>query len=184
MSELIVACVRTGTRYDFGYVTQLRNVVAQHLKRPCTVVCLTDQPERCTGVAFVDITAIGLQGQWGKMALFEPMWRDRSKVIFLELDTVIVGDLAPLADVPGEFAICENVARKPCKYNSSVMVLGSGMGNFIWHGFERRRDLLLMDHARSGPSACIEELYPSAPLLQKILPQHFFRTSLRLMRTH
>jgi hypothetical protein len=175
MSELIVACVRTGTRYDFGYVTQLRNVVAQHLKRPCTVVCLTDQPERCTGVAFVDITAIGLQGPWGKMALFEPMWRDRSKVIFLELDTVIVGDIAPLADVPGEFAIGEG-------FDTGVMVIGGGMGNFVWNGFERRRELLMMTH--SGPSACIAELYPSAPFLQRLLPKPFFQTRLRLMRAH
>lgn len=175
MSELIVACVRTGRRYDFGYVTGLRNMVANQLTRPFTMVCLTDQPERCTGVAFVDITAIGLQGQWGKMALFEPLWRGRSKVIFLELDTVITGDIAPLADVPGEFAIGEG-------FDTSVMVIGGGMGNFVWNGFDKRRELLMMTH--SGPSACIAELYPSAPFLQRLLPQHFFRTRLRLMHAH
>ena len=58
MTDLIVACVRTGTRYDFSYVTKLRNMVARNLDLPYTMVCLTDQPERCTGVAFVDISVM------------------------------------------------------------------------------------------------------------------------------
>jgi len=180
MTGLIIACVRTGTRYSFDYVTKLRNMVARHLKRPYTMVCLTDQPERCSDVAFVDISAMKLDGWWAKMALFEPQWRYQSKVIYLDLDTVIIGELWRLAAVQGEFAICENFTRLitnpnyPCRYNSSVMVIGYGMGNFIWHGFERRRDLLLMTHARYGDQACIEELYPSAPFLQSLLPKGFF----------
>ncbi|MCA1452838.1 hypothetical protein I6F35_06335 [Bradyrhizobium sp. BRP22] len=180
MTDLIIACVRTGTRYGMEYVTRLRNMVARHLPRPYTMVCLTDQPERCSGVAFVDIAVLQLPGWWGKMALFEPAWRDRTKVIYLDLDTVIIGDLSPLTEVAGEFAICENFTRLitnpayPCKYNSSVMVIGGGMGNFIWNGFDKRRDLLMMTHARHGDQACIEELYPSAPFLQRLLPPHFF----------
>jgi hypothetical protein len=180
MTALIVACVRTGTRYSFDYVTKLRNMVDRHMPYTYTMTCLTDQPDRCSDVAFVDISASGLTGWWGKMMLFEPQWRQNAKVIYLDLDTIIVGDLGPLTSVSGEFAICENFTRLitnpayPCKYNSSVMVIGRGMGSFVWNGFSRRRELLMMTHARYGDQACIEELYPSAPFLQRLVPKGFF----------
>ncbi|MET3969097.1 hypothetical protein [Bradyrhizobium sp. S3.9.1] len=180
MTELIIACIRTGARVPFDRVTTLRNAVDRNLDRPYTMVCLTDQPERCTGVAFVDISAMKLTGWWTKMALFEPQWRAGAKVVYLAFDAAVSGDIASLADVPGEFAICHSEVSD-CGYNPSVMVLGSLMGNFVWYGFERRRDLMIIDHARFGPATCIEELYPSAPSLQRLLSPEFFRTNLRLM---
>jgi hypothetical protein len=179
MSDLIVACLRIGVRCCFDRVTTMRNQIARHLDRKHTLVCLTDQPERCSGVAFVDISAIGLVGWWNKMVLFEPMWRGRSKVIFLELDVSAIGDLSPLADVPGEFSV---ISQKDvaARYDTRVMVIGGGMGNFIWSAFDRRRDLLMMDHRRSGPPTCIEELYPSAQSLQAVLPPGFFSNRLQI----
>ena len=180
MTDLIVACVRTGTVYGIEYVTKLRNMVARHMHQSYTMVCLTDQPERCDAVAFVDISELKLPGWWGKMALFEPLWRIGSKVIYLDLDTVLIRAIDRLADVQGEFAICENFTRLltnpkyPCKYNSSVMVIGGGMGSFIWHAFDLRRDLLMMTHANFGDQHCLESLYPSARLLQGMLPNNFF----------
>jgi hypothetical protein len=177
MNELIIACVRTGTGHEFGRVTDLRNAVAQHMPRAYTMVCLTDQPERCTGVAFVDISAMGLHDCWSKMALFEPAWRGTSKVIYFGFDMVIAGDISPLADVPGEFAILRNnEKRSPCRYDSSVMVIGGSMGGFVWHAFDRVRDLLQTRHARRGDQACIEELYPDAQILHRVVPKDFFVT--------
>lgn len=180
MSELIFACVRTGEVYPFEYVTKLRNMVQRNAPSPYRFVCLTDQPERCYGIDFIDVTQTNFTGWWAKMLLFEPLWRGTSKVVYLDLDTVIVRDIGLLTKVPGEFAICENFTRLltnpdyPCKYNSSVMVIGAGMGNFIWHGFLQRKDELMKTYARHGDQRCIEELYPSAAFLQHVLPKGFF----------
>jgi hypothetical protein len=177
---MIVACVRTGTVYSFDYVTKLRNMVGRHLRRPYSMVCLTDQPDRCEGVEFIDITAAGLPGWWAKLLLFEPTWRNHNRVIYVDVDTVIIGDLSPLADVPGEFAICENFTRLltkpsyPCRYNSSVMVIGGGMAGFVWDRFAKHSKSLMEEHARYGDQACIEALYPDAPFLQRLLPKNFF----------
>jgi hypothetical protein len=165
MADLIVACVRTGPIED---VIKLRNAVARHMLRPYTMVCLTDQPEQCEGVTFVDVAVVGLTGQWIKMLLFEPLWRERKKVICLDLGVTVVSDIAPLADVPGEFAIC-GVAGK---YNSSAMVIGGGMAGFVWQRFERQADALMAQHRRVED--CIEALYPDATFLQWVLPKGFF----------
>jgi hypothetical protein len=162
------------------YVTKLRNMVARHMSLPYTFVCLTDQPDRCDGAIFIDVKTIGLVGWWAKLVLFEPTWRESSQIIYIDLDTVIIGDLAPLQDVPDEFAILESPVRAhgnlayPCKYNSSVMVIGPGRCAFMWEKFDKLRSRLMLAHDRYGDQAVIQELYPDAAILNKRMPQGFF----------
>jgi hypothetical protein len=82
--------------------------------------------------------------------------------------------------VPGEFAIQESPVRRlmvnvayPCKYNSSVMVIGGGMAGFVWKRFEARSTDYMRVHERYGDQAAIEALYPDAPFLQDMLPGFF-----------
>ena len=178
-TNVIVACVRTGTRYGFEYVTKLRNMAARHMRNHA-FYCLTDQPERCEGATFVDIAALGLPGWWGKMALFEPQWREGADVIFFDLDTVLVGDLAPLTGVPGEFAILDSPVRAmgvksyPCKYNSSVMVLGANRAAFVWVRFEKQATHYMSKHETYGDQAAIQEIAPYASSLNRLMPKGFF----------
>jgi len=183
MADPILACVRTGTVYPMKYVINLRNAIYRYMPKPYSIICFTDQQDRCEGVEFIDIGGLGLLGLggwWAKMILFSTEWRGQRKVIYLDLDTVLVNDIAPLAAVPGEFAICESFTRLagnrayPCKYNSSVMVIGGGMAGFVWSRFEAQREALLKKHERYGDQACIEELYGDAPFLQSLVPVGFF----------
>jgi hypothetical protein len=177
MDNPIVACVRDA---DFGIsrVISLRDAVARYLPRPYEMVCLTDQPERCNGVSFIDIAASGLSGWWLRMVLFEPQWRLRKKIIHLGLDVTVAGDLTPLAGVPGEFAIAGNFMG-PCRYDSNAMVLGPLLGDIIWRRFELAREIYMDDFLDLG-DACIEALYPDAQLLQRCVKTGFFRTNLIL----
>lgn len=176
MNELIIACVRMGTVYDIDYVIKLRDMVTVHLDTPYTMVCLTDQPERVSGVAFVDISALELVGWWGKLALFEPMWRERAKVVYFDLDVVIKGDITPLTEVAGEFAILHNYPQLTIgKYSSRVMVIGGGMCAFVWDKFDARRDMLMNRHKFYGEMV-LEVLYPAAPVLQRLVPKGFFNS--------
>ena len=171
MAEPIIVCIHTDPFY-FYTVGRLRDMVARHLKQPCMMVCLTDQPEQCDGVVFIDIKEMALPGQWAKMLLFEPDWRGQHKIIYFDLDTVIINDITPLMAVPGEFAICENRLRIPSRYSSSVMVIGGGMAGFVWASFNKRREALMQEH--QSHEACIEALVPDAAILQRLLPKGFF----------
>jgi hypothetical protein len=172
----IIACVRTGAAYDLGYLIKMRNMIARHMHVPYRLVCLTDRHDRCEGVEFLDVTELGLAGGWAKLILFAPEWRAFHKVVYCDLDTVIVGDVTPLAGVPGEFAILENETRRlglgtACKYNSSVLVIGGGQCGFIWSRFDAAREDFMQ---QGGDQKAIEDLYPSAPLLQTLMPAGFF----------
>ena len=167
---ITVACVRTGTRYGIEYVAKLRDMVARYLPIPHRFVCLTDQPETLDGVEMVPAP---LPGWWAKMAVFSLP----GKRLYLDLDTVIIGDLTPLAEVDAPFATCANFTRAvnpayPCQYGSCIMVMADGFGADVWHAFMAEKDRI-MECCRYGDQQAIEQLYPDAVLLQDVLPEGY-----------
>lgn len=178
---MIVACVRTGTKYGPEYVYRLKDAVEKHLFRAHRFVCLTDRPNDLSSVDTVALPS-WLVGWWGKMALFDPSWRAEEKAVFFDLDTVIVGDLKPLSLVQVPFGICENFTRIagnkqwPCRFGSCVMTFGLGFGADIWESFNKRRRELMLN--RFGDQKVIEqlcgELVHEPVLLQRVLPAGYF----------
>jgi hypothetical protein len=177
---MIVACVRTGTKYSPDYVMRLEAGVARHLAQPHTFVCLTDRPQDLPLMTTIDIGSTGLKGWWGKMALFDFAARRRERVLYFDLDTVVVGDLTPLALIGAEFAICANFSRAagimtwPCRYGSCVMSLAPSFGGVVWHDFQADRERLMAGAGIYGDQYVIEQLVPAACLLQEVLPDRFF----------
>lgn len=182
---ITVACVCTGTKYPIEYVEKLRSMVARHLHVDHRFVCLVDKPAarfNRKGIEFWSLPR-PLEGWWAKMTLFNPgyLWRD-NVTIYLDLDTVILGNLTPLVYVAEQrdFAICANFTRRsgntswPCAYGSCVMTLAPGFGAHIWEPFWAERELVMRDFARGGDQRAIEHFHPGAPLLQDLLPDGYF----------
>lgn len=107
-----VICMKWGSLYGPEYVNNLRRGVARHLKRPHRFVCFTDD---ATGLDS-DIETFPLpelnlpDGQqdrrWRKLALFRRDLADlHGTALFLDLDLVIVDDLEPFFEQPGDFLI-------------------------------------------------------------------------------
>ncbi|GLE06226.1 hypothetical protein PINS_up015468 [Pythium insidiosum] len=98
-----VVCVKWGNKYGADYVNKLYRGVRRHLdaRRVCMrFVCLTDD---ATGIdSSTEMTCIGLEGHWrgwwNKVELFAPSVASRLErhCVYIDLDTVIVGDLTEL----------------------------------------------------------------------------------------
>ena len=176
---MIVACVRTGTKYPIEYVYRLRDMVARHLKVPYKFVCLTDDPNLLPDIDCV-VVEKGLLGWWAKMQLFNTRWRQGHKVIYFDLDMVICGELAPLAALEVDFAVCGSFTRAagnknwPCIYGSCCMVLGVNLGVYIWEIFCRNKVALMAAAGNYGDQMALQHIYPDATILQDVLPQGFF----------
>lgn len=86
--QLTVACVNHGNYLGRGeeYVARMRSMVARNLTLPHEFVCLKDE-----GI---------LQGWWAKIELFRP-GRFTGRVLYLDLDSVVVGPLDALAEQKG-----------------------------------------------------------------------------------
>lgn len=181
---LTVACVWTGNKYGWEYVERLRNMVARYLPPPFRFVCITDkQPIQCINFPDEPIEYLparpDLPGWWAKMQYFDRALMGDDKLIALDLDTVIVDDLTPLANIPHEFGICENFTRLaghkdwPCKYGSCAMVLAAGFGQKIWDDFAAS-PYQYMNACPRGDQQVIERIKPNATFLQPVLPFGYF----------
>lgn len=177
---MIIACVRTGELYGVEYVARLRDMVNRHTTEPTRFIVLTDQPRAFPGYETF-LVPIELPRWWAKMVLFQDAWRDGESVLYLDLDTVVVGSLDPLAKLDVDFGICANFTRAsgnldwPCKYGSCVMKFGLGWsGQSVFDDFTDNVDDMLRRNGRYGDQMAIEELLPDATLLQTVLPDGYF----------
>lgn len=157
---MLVACVKVGSLYGPHYVNRLASMVARHTTRPHQFVCLTDDPTGLTCESR-DIGAV-LPGWWAKLALFKP-GTFAERVLYLDLDTVICGNIDALMDYTGPFAILRSFLP-PSRYGSAVMSFEPTHGH-IWERFT----LGTMDRLY-GDQDWIAEQTPTADCWQDILP--------------
>ena len=117
---LTVACVKWGTMYGPEYVNKLEAMVSRHLTLPYKFKCFTDNPAGLHH-SVVEPLYAGLEGWWGKLSLFQPsQFRSSDRVLFFDLDTVILGSLDKIAAYDGPFAILRDFIF-PDHYGSGVM---------------------------------------------------------------
>jgi len=182
---IIVSCVWVGDKYGVEYVTRLRGMVARHLRVAHRFVCYTDRIIDCAaaGVDYVNVARIGRPwpGWWSKMALFQTFARAGQKMIYFDLDTIIIDDITPLADIAVTFGVCENFSKLAganfgaCNYGSCCMVMASDFGTDVFNTF-KDNVTHYMDGANSryGDQWVVEQLAPDATLLQDVMPPGFF----------
>ncbi len=143
--RLTVACVLwmgefENRRYSPAWVYRLRDMVAESLPVPHRFVCLSN-------VDVPGVETIPLQtdwpGWWAKVELFNPALDLGDRVLYLDLDVFVTGDLMPIADYPSTMALMppshlfgtlkpremRGVVRK---YQASCMVWNPPMGAEIY----------------------------------------------------
>lgn len=149
---LTVCCVWVKGAYPYTaeYVVRLERMVRRRLQRPFEFVCITDRPSdlpRHITTSFVGTPDARIpeptRGIWTKLQVFHPGndWqRTDGRVLFLDLDVLVVAPLNPIVDFPAPFALTEDelveerahdtidrygrqIVRK---FNSSVMVWDGG----------------------------------------------------------
>lgn len=131
MGDPVVACVwcKGPANYELRHVLALRSMVERHLSIEFDFVCLTDHEDatealRSEGICPV-LVAPNVPGWWQKIKLFDPsMWGGTERILYLDLDVVIVGDLRKFFAAAHHTVAIANfgVNFQHSKYNSSVML--------------------------------------------------------------
>jgi hypothetical protein len=143
---LTVACVWVNGHlpYKMEYVERLHGMTRRWMTRPFDFVCLTDQPHLFKSVVrAIEIPNPNpLKGWWSKVELFAP-GRFTGRVLYLDLDTLIVNGLDDVIDYPAEFALAPHAGTFNGKgglqvvkrFNSSVMVWDAGTQDHVYTGW-------------------------------------------------
>ena len=162
---LTVCCVKAPPAYDHHYVNRLWRMVKEHLTLPHRFYCFTDDSRgiKCDTRPLPK----GLQGWWSKLALHRPNAMLTGKVLYLDLDTVILDSLDFIAGYAGDFAILRDFYR-PEGYGSGVMLWNKPHPQVWTRWLEQGQP----EHGL-GDQGWMEEIIPHADRLQDLFPGKF-----------
>lgn len=149
---LNVVCVKRGTAFTPDYVNKLYHMVERHLTLPHKFICLTEHPQGLDRqISAYDFVDMRLEKWWNKLELFKPHPElEGNRTFFLDLDTVIVGNIDEIASYDGDFAILHDMfaarsgkVKRPSQpqrgvwLGSAIMSIAPGFGTFIWEGIQK-----------------------------------------------
>lgn len=98
-----ILCVRFGNKYGISYVEKLRNMVKRHTTIPYKLVCLTDDPQPIEGVQLIVQKNAGYaKGWWHKVHMFDSKLPLSGRILYMDLDIVICGNLDKLLQIEGK----------------------------------------------------------------------------------
>lgn len=150
------------------YVARLREGLARYL-RPKRICLITDDVAANYPGCRCKPADPALDGWWQKLRLFKPgMFPEGERMLYLDLDTVIVGDLRPLESYAGDFACLRDFYRHN-GLGSGVMLWRSGWGGEIWE----RWNAMGRPTNPGGDQWWIELTVPRADRLQDLFPGMF-----------
>lgn len=144
MSKVTVACVlwygdfrKRG--YTSVWVERLKNMVERNLHIDHDFVCLSN----------IDIQNINvipleddLKGWWSKLEIFKGHLPN-DKILYLDLDLLILKDLEPFLNYQGSMSICKAFGGPSSEkktvhgYNSSIMAFDKEYGKKIYKKFKK-----------------------------------------------
>jgi len=129
---MIVATVlRSGGIYTPEWVTRLKSAVDKHLPG-VPFVCMTDMD--VPGVACLPLSE-GWPGWWSKINLFQPGLFAGDVVLFMDLDTLVVGDLGPLAAFTKPFAMIRDYHEPAFGQSCAMLWTPSPETDLIYQAF-------------------------------------------------
>jgi len=113
-----ILCMKWGTKYGPEYVNRLYAMVRRHLRGDFDFVCLTDRSDgvraevRCLPIPPLDLPPGIPERGWTKLTTFAADLHGlRGTALFLDLDVVIVDDITPFFEEPGDFLIIHDWKR-------------------------------------------------------------------------
>lgn len=176
---ITVACVlKSGGRYDAEWVRKLRDGVARHLTLDHRFVCLSDVDVPCERIPLeYDWPRLARQrggdhdwnvapAWWSKIELFREGLFD-GPVLYLDLDSVVVGSLDRIASYPHRFTMADDPWRQTVGGPlCSAVMAWTGDQSFLFDAFHEdpdghahRYDVVEVNRGRIGDQAFIEDQF-------------------------
>ena len=128
-----------GYVYTSDWVNRLKNMVRRNLPLDHVFACITDDPEGLDP-EIVPIEAPGLPGWWNKIKAFDPKSILAERIMVIDLDVLVVGDLTPMAAYHAPFVTAKQWKRIGSPktvplYQGSVYVFNKGYHSAVWTRF-------------------------------------------------
>ena len=159
-----------GDKFKIDDVLRLRSAVARNLREDHRFLCLSDRPFEHDGIECCSIWNTELckrPGCFARLRLFDPELQEYlmvdEKIVNMDLDTVITGQLDPLFNRPESFCIMQGGnASNPCPYNGALIMLRRGEHADVWRDFTVGRAAAVPYYAYPDDQGWIWHKIPNA----------------------
>ena len=136
---ITVACVFWGDKFSDDYVYNLKSMVERNTTVPHQFVCFSDR--ELEGITTVKLIP-GYEGWWNKMQMFNTDFKLGNRVVYLDLDTLIVDNIDWLLEYDGMFmgiedlgAVNEHQPELKGRLQSGVMSWDYRLNSHLWNRF-------------------------------------------------
>ncbi len=147
MAEYTVICMKWGDKFGPEYVNRLYSMVSRNLTLPFKFVCFTDNGagiNRNVEIRPLPDMALpdGKERGWRKLSTFRDDIGLSGRVLFLDLDTVIVGNIDDYFTLDGDFCLMAHwsPSKKQGVGQTSVYRFEAGKERFLYDYFMERID--------------------------------------------
>jgi len=180
-----IVCVNSGNYLGMGvqYVNILFDMVVRNIsdKTPFKFEVFTDEPNGYHEAITVRELPGNLQGWWNKLYLFKKgLFNENQRLLFIDLDTVIVGGIDDILNYKGDFATLRDFWR-PEGLGPAIIAwkADTQKATKIWEQFEATG---FDQSLPRGDQAFIENLDIHPDILQDLYPKQFvsYKTSAQL----
>jgi hypothetical protein len=167
--SLSVVCWKWGTLFGPEYVNRLRRGLARHLRLPHTFHCITDNAAGVeTGGRSGDVVVhhmytnhaamkAGNRSCFRRLRMFSKDMGETlgPRILHLDLDTVVVGDVTPLFDRADPLVLLKQSdnGKGRVTHNPSVLLMDAGVLHAMWERFNAFPDKTWRE-ARARGWAC------------------------------
>ena len=136
---ITVACVFWGDKFSDDYVYNLKSMVERNTTVPHQFVCFSDR--ELEGIKTVKLIP-GYEGWWNKMQMFNTDFKLGNRVVYLDLDTLIVDNIDWLLEYDGMFmgiedlgAVNKHQPELKGRLQSGVMSWDYRLNSHLWNRF-------------------------------------------------
>lgn len=167
---LNVVCLKLGDKFSAEYVNKLYSMVSRHMQDvEHTFWCITDDSTGIDGAVRISNSFSGLEGWWGKLQVFEKgLLPEDEYILFLDLDSIIVGELFELVEYGKERLESERMVimedfNRPFGYGSAVfMIKADGGLHYVYERFLENKVSIMREH--HGDQEYFEVVVPDAAI--------------------
>lgn len=151
VTPLSIVCWRWGDKYTAEHVNALRRMVERWYPAPHYFMCVTDDdqglddgiiciPDRADWQHLPSPHGGNAPSCYRRLRMFSPheTLEFGPRLVSLDLDCVIVGDMRPLWDRPDDVVLWRD-PMYPNQANGSMLLLKTGSRPDVWTGFDPNR---------------------------------------------
>lgn len=177
-----VVCLKWGTKYGSEYVNKLYSGISRNTNIPFKFHCFTEDSDGLNSSVIVHSLPFAdkLNGWWNKLYLFSNHFPIRGKIVFIDLDTVITGNIDDILLADGFIVLRDFYASLARGVSTSD--IGSGLMTWdtsqgqphpeIWEEFIEDAPSVVRSLHPHGDQRWIQKFVNDKKYWQDILPGH------------